>query len=138
MEKNFTGRSVLVWITNPAACQRIVEAGQKLANELSTDLDIVSIQGQPAGNWEKQAKDLELLHRAARNVGAELTVVYSDNAFKAATEIVDKIDPQAMITGLPGTQGRSAFLDYIFGLKDDVQPYLVDASGNVIRADIQE
>ncbi len=136
MENNFTGKPVLVWITNPEACQRIVAAGKKLADELSAELVIVSIQNKMSGNWHKQAEDLELLHRAARGVGAELTVIYSENSFKAAAEVVNDTDPQAMITGLPGTQGRSAFLDYIFNIKEHIQSYLVDASGNVVRSDI--
>jgi len=136
MEHNIAGGPVLGWITKPEACQRIVAAGKRLAEELNAELFIVSIQNKAYGTWLKQAEDLELLHRAARGVGAELTVVYSDNAFKAAAEVVENTNPQAMITGLPGTQGRSAFLDYIFNINDNVQSYLVDASGNVVRADI--
>lgn len=136
MKTDFTGKPVLVWITNPEACQRIVAAGRRLADECNAELVIVSIQSRMLDNWKKQAEDLELLHRAARDVDAELTVVYSENAFKSATEVVNSIGPQAMITGLPGTQGRSAFLDHIFNIKDNIQSYLVDSSGNVVRADI--
>lgn len=136
MDKHFTGKPVLVWITNPEACQRIVAAGKALAAERSAELVIVSIQRNMSGTWQKQAEDLELLHRAARDVGAELTVVYSDNSFKSATEIIIDTKPQAMIAGLPGTEGRSAFLDHIFGIDDEVQAYLVDATGNVVHSDI--
>lgn len=136
MKNDFKGKPVLVWITNPEACQRIVAAGKKLAVELGAELVIVSIQNNLSGSWQKQAEDLELLHRAARDVGAELTVVYSDNSFKAAADIVNGTDPQAMITGLPGTEGRSAFLDHVFSIKEHVQSYLVDSSGNTVRSDI--
>ncbi len=136
MDKHFEGKPVLVWITNPEACQRIVAAGKELAAELSAELVIVSIQRNMSGTWQKQAEDLELLHRAARDVGAELTVVYSDNSFKAATEIVLETKPGAMIAGLPGTEGRSAFLDHIFGIDSETEAYLVDSSGNVVHADI--
>ena len=135
-KEHFTGKPVLVWITNPEASQRIVSAGKELAEEEKAELIIVSIQRNMSGSWQKQAEDLELLHRAARDVGAELTVVYSDNSFKAATEIVLDTKPGAMIAGLPGTEGRSAFLDHIFGINPETEAYLVDSSGNVVHADI--
>ena len=37
-------KTVLVWVTNPDACQSIVSAGRKLADDNKVELVIVSIQ----------------------------------------------------------------------------------------------
>ena len=129
-------RPVLVWVTNPEACKRIIAAGRKMADEHGSELYIVSIQNRILDDWEKRARDLEMLHRAARESDADLTVVYSENAFKSATEVVDNIKPQAMIAGLPGTEGRSAFIDHLFSINGDIQTYVIDQSGNLVHADI--
>ena len=136
MNSGYIEMPILVWVTNPEACKRIIAAGRKMADEHGSELYIVSIQNRILDDWEQRAKDLELLHRAARESDGDLTVVYSENAFKSATEVVNNINPQAMIAGLPGTEGRSAFLEHLFGIREDVQTYVIDGSGNLVRADI--
>ena len=136
MNSEYTEKPILVWVTNPAACKRIIAAGRKIADEHRSELYIVSIQNKILDDWEKRAKDLELLHRAAREANADLTVVYSENAFQSATEVVSNIAPQVMIAGRPGTEGRSAFLEHLFGMREDIQTYVIDGMGNLVRADI--
>ena len=136
MNSEYREPPVLVWVTNPEACKRIIAAGRKMADEHGSELYIVSIQNRILDDWEKRARDLEMPHRAAREADADLTVVYSENAFQSATEVVSNIKPQAMIAGLPGTEGRSAFIDHLFSIKDGIQTYVIDASGNLVRADI--
>lgn len=134
MERELENKSVLVWVTNPEACERIVKAGRRLADEHKSELYIVSIQNRILDDWKRRAGDLELLHRAARSVDAELNVVYSENPFKSATEIVSEIQPGMMLAGLPGTEGRSAFLEHICSINEHIQTYVIDASGNMVRA----
>ena len=136
MNSDYKEAPVLVWVTNPAACRRIIEAGRKMADEHGTELYIVSIQNRILDDWEKRAGDLEMLHRAARDSEADLTVVYSENAFRSATEVVENLRPQVMIAGLPGTEGRSAFIDHLFGISENIQTFVIDMSGNLVRADI--
>lgn len=136
MSFEYREQPVLVWVTNPEACKRIIAAGRKMADEHGSELYIVSIQNRMLDDWEKRARDLEMLHRAARESNADLTVVYSENAFKSAAEVVGNIKPQVMIAGLPGTEGRSAFIDHLFGINGDIQTYVIDGSGNLVRADI--
>lgn len=136
MDLEFENKAVLVWVTNPEACDRIVKAGRKMADEHGAELYIVSIQNRILDDWKRRASDLELLHRAARSVEAELNVVYSENPFQSAAKIVTEIQPGMMITGLPGTEGRSAFLDHICSIDEHIQTYVIDMSGNLVRADV--
>ena len=136
MSNTNTNGPVLVWVMNPEAGDRIIQAGKKLADERGAEIFIVSIQNSAGEDLLQRGVELEILHRAARQVGAELTVLYSENPFHSAAEIVEKIRPSAMVTGLPGTEGKSVFLDYIYTLGEGIQSYLVDNSGNTVRADL--
>lgn len=59
-------KTVLVWVTNPDACQSIVSAGRKLADDNKVELVIVSIQGSIKGDWNNRASDLKKLSEAAK------------------------------------------------------------------------
>ena len=51
MDLEFDNKAVLVWVTNPEACERIVKAGRKMADEHSSELYIVSIQNRILDDW---------------------------------------------------------------------------------------
>ncbi len=127
--------AVLVWVTNPDACESIVSAGRMLADENESELVIVSIQGSIKGNWSNYANDLVKLNECARNADAELTVVYSENRFEAAHNTIKEVKPIIMVAGLPGTMGRSVFLDQISSMAPNIPTYSVDFSGNMVRLD---
>ena len=40
MDKTVIEKTVLVWITNPAACEIIVKTGKKIAEELKIKVDV--------------------------------------------------------------------------------------------------
>ena len=103
-------KTVLVWITNPAACDNIVKAGKRIADELCAELMIVSIQKTIRDDWDATVSDLEALNNASRSVNAELTVIYSDNTLESAVKTVSEVQPTAMLTGLPGDRNKNLFL----------------------------
>ena len=126
---------VLVWVTNPEAGDRIIQAGKKLADERGAEIYVVSIQNGAGEDPATRAIGLEMLHRAAKEVGAELAVIYTENQFHSAADTVKKIKPSVMVAGIPGSEGKSVFLDYIYTLGEDIPSYIVDKSGNMLRAD---
>lgn len=127
--------TVLVWVTNPDACQSIVNAGRSLADDNNAELVIVSIQGSIKGEWKNYANDLKKLNDAARSANAELTIVYADNKFEAAHNTINQVKPMIMVAGLPGTIGRSTFLEQICNMASNIPTYSVDLSGNMVRLD---
>ncbi|HHT91966.1 MAG TPA: hypothetical protein PLI11_09240 [Clostridia bacterium] len=128
-------KTVLVWVTNPDACQSIVSAGRKLADDNKVELVIVSIQGSIKGDWNNRASDLKKLSEAAKSADAELTVVYSDDMYEAAHDTIKRFKPMIMVTGLPGNLGAGSFLEQIMNMAPGVPIYSVDMKENMKRLD---
>lgn len=124
---------VLVWITNPSACDSIVKAGRKIADEMKAELMIASIHKAIRDDWDSTVNDLEILSNASRNVNADLTVIYSDNIFEAAVKTVRDAEPSAMVTGVPGDRNKNLFLDQLQSCSQNVPIYTVDVHGNVLK-----
>lgn len=123
----------LIWVTNPDAAQRIVEAGSKIAAERSTEIMIVSIQNPIEDNWSEIIKGLEKLNDAARAADAELTVVYSDNRLESAVKLVRDVEPAQMVAGIPGNLGLNPFLEYLQGYFTEIPIYTVSPSGKTAK-----
>ena len=126
-------KTVLVWITNPAACDTIVKAGKRIADELGAVLMITSIQRTIRDDWDATVSDLEVLNNASRSVNAELTVIYSDNTLESAVKTVRDVTPAAMVTGVPGDRNKNLFLEQLRKLDEDVPIYTIDAHGNALK-----
>ncbi|MBR5786496.1 MAG: hypothetical protein IKY41_07375 [Clostridia bacterium] len=133
MDKTVIGKTVLVWITNPAACEIIVKTGKKIAEELNAELMVASIQQKIRDNWETTVSDLEALNKASRNANAELTVIYSDNTFEAAVKTVREVQPIAMVTGVPGNLRKNLFIEQLQNFDKDVPIYTIDSRGNALK-----
>lgn len=126
-------KTVLVWITNPAACELIVKSGKKIADELDSELMIASIQSKIRDDWENTFSDLEALHKASRGVNAELTVIYSDNTFEAAVKTVRDVQPSAMVTGVPGNMKKNIFIEHLQTYDKNIPIYTIDSRGNALK-----
>ena len=126
-------KTVLVWITNPAACDNIVRAGKRIADELCADLMVTSIQQTIRDDWDTTVSDLEALNNASRRANAELTVIYSDNKLEAAVKTVSDVRPIAMVTGVPGDRNKNLFLEQLQKFDRDVPIYTIDAHGNALK-----
>lgn len=133
MDKTVIEKTVLVWITNPAACEIIVKTGKKIAEELNAELMVASIQQKIRDNWETTVSDLEALNKASRNANAELTVIYSDNTFEAAVKTVREVQPIAMVTGVPGNLRKNLFIEQLQNFDKDVPIYTIDSRGNALK-----
>lgn len=133
MDKTVIEKTVLVWITNPAACEIIVKTGKKIAEELNAELMVASIQQKIRDNWETTVSDLEALNKASRNANAELTVIYSDNTFEAAVKTVREVQPIAMVTGVPGNLKKNLFIEQLQNFDKGVPIYTIDSRGNALK-----
>lgn len=124
---------VLVWITNPAACENIVRTGKRIADEFDAELMVASIQKPIRDDWDSTVSDLEALSNASRLVNAELTVLYSDNILETAIKTVDDVKPSAIVTGISGDRDRSLFLDQMLAFDGNIPIYTVDGHGNALK-----
>lgn len=128
-------KKVLVWVTSPLGCKKIMEEARAYAERVNAELVIVSIQSPITGDWENKVRTLEKLERAARGVEAQLTVEYSDNPLKSAFRVISTVKPVRMYTGVPEAGVRSAFVENVCQMAGGVPVYTVDHLGNTARVD---
>ena len=126
---------VLVWVTSPLGCKKIMQEASAYAVRENAELVVVSIQSPITDDWANKVRTLETLERAARDVGAQLTVEYSDNPLKSAFQIISTVRPGCMFTGIPEAGTRSAFVENVCQMAGDVPVYAVDRTGNAVRVD---
>lgn len=94
--------NILVCVTKQRTCQRLIDYGKALMSE-GDALHIVHVAGSDytfLGDTEEH-RALEYLYEKAREAGAELTVLKSDDAAATLAGIVKDNKVTQVITGAP-------------------------------------
>ncbi len=92
--------SVLVCVTGQYDCDRLIEAGFDQAKELSCELHVFCVQ-KPSVDMAYFSDEIEYLYRTAKRLGADMTVMFSDNASKCTADFARRINAKHLITGVP-------------------------------------
>ena len=92
--------SVLVCITGQYDCDRLIKAGYEQAVAQGCDLRVFCVH-TPQNDLSHFSEEVEYLYRTAKDLGADMTVMFSDNAPKCTADFARKINAQYLITGVP-------------------------------------
>lgn len=92
--------SVLVCVTGQYDCDRLIEAGFDRAEELNCELHVFCVH-TPKNDLTYFSEEIEYLYRTATRLGADMTVMFSDNAPKCTADFARKINAMHLITGVP-------------------------------------
>lgn len=92
--------SVLVCVTGQYDCDRLIEAGFEQAADLGCRLHVLCIH-TPVNDLTCLSQEIEYLYRTAKNLGADMTIAFSDNAPSFAADFARKINARRLITGMP-------------------------------------
>ena len=92
--------SVLVCVTGQYDCDRLIEARFDQAKELSCELHVFCVQ-KPSVDMVYFSDEIEYLYRTAKRLGADMTVMFSDNAPKCTADFARRINAKHLITGVP-------------------------------------
>jgi len=92
--------SVLVCVTGQYDCDRLIEAGFEQAAELGCELHVLCVH-KPKADLSYISDEIEYLYRTAKDLGADMTIVFSDNALGCAADFARKINAKRMVTGMP-------------------------------------
>ena len=92
--------SVLVCVTGQYDCDRLIEAGFDRAEELDCELHVFCVH-TPKNDLTYFSEEIEYLYRTATRLGADMTVMFSDNAPKCTADFARKINAMHLITGVP-------------------------------------
>ena len=92
--------SVLVCVTGQFDCDRLIEAGFRKAAEMDVELHVLCVH-TATNDLTQFSEEVEYLYRTAKGLGADMTVMFSDNAPRCTADFAHKINAKHLITGVP-------------------------------------
>ena len=99
---------VLACVTSQFECDRIIKTAEHIANEEDCELRVLSVL-QPTSDYSEIGGEIEYLYKIARESGADMTVLFHDNAPYACADFVNKNNVQRIVTGMHDG-GNESFL----------------------------
>lgn len=127
--------SVLACITSQYDCDRIIEAAKQFAEEEDLELRVLSVL-RPTTNYALISDQLEYLNLVSKKAGADMTVIFSDNAPKAAADFATESEAARIVTGMHDG-GKESFLVMFNRLAPTVSISMVDKDRNVYSMNVR-
>lgn len=119
--------SVLVCVTGQYDCDRLIEAGFELAVESGRDLHVLCVH-TPTNDLTHFSDEVEYLYRTSKDLGADMTVMFSENAPRCAADFAHKMNARHLITGVPDNR-PNGFVLTLHELLPRVQMTMVTKEG---------
>ena len=91
--------SVLACVTSQYDCDRIIKTAKKIADDCDCELRVLSIL-KPTGNYTTVSDRIEYLYRVSKESGADMTVLFHDDAPSAVAEFVKENNVKRVVTGM--------------------------------------
>lgn len=102
--------SYIACVTGQYGAERIIRATYALAQDADSPLYVLSVL--PSSASVQSLEVMEYLNHCAKQVGAEMTVLYSDSPVHAAVEYIEYKRISCVVTGSPG-DGSNGFISLI-------------------------
>ncbi len=128
--------SVTACVTGQYECDRIIETAEQLAAELDCELHVLSVL-MPTENYALLSDQLEYLNRVSKKAGADMTIIFSSDAPKAAVRFIRKSNTVQVVTGIHDG-GHESFLVRFNQLAPDVSITMVDKNRNLYTMDVRQ
>lgn len=125
----------MVLVTDQFRCKRLITAGRRLADQNDYQLEVVHVA---SGSAARNPEAIEYLFQASREQGASMTIHYSTSARpeRFLGELIQKQQPAAVVTGLPGE--GSSLLQKLWLRFAAVDFYMVDHDGQLRQVTIAD
>lgn len=91
--------SVLACVTGQYNCDRIIKTAKQIADDCDCELRVLSVLKQTS-DFSKTADQIEYLYLVSKSVGADMTVLFENDAPKAAAEFVENNNVMRIVTGM--------------------------------------
>ena len=126
--------SVVACVTSQYECDRIIETDGQLAAEFDCELHVLSVL-MPTENYGLICDQLEYLNYVSKKAGADMTIIFSSDAPKAAAKFVRENNALQIVTGMHDGGGES-FLVRFNQLLPNLSITMVDKNRNVYTMDV--
>ena len=127
--------SVIACVTSQYECDRIINEAEQLAAEYDCELHVLSVL-MPTENYALISGQLEYLNRVAKSAGADMTVIFSSDAPKAAVKFARERNAIQIVAGIHDG-GNESFLVQFNRLAPGISISMVDKNRNVYTMDVR-
>jgi K+-sensing histidine kinase KdpD len=117
-------KNILVCITQQKTCERLIKKAAVLRHELHGDLFVIHVVKNDVNflNSDCEGEALEYLFDISKSVGANLTVIKSDQVAEAIAEFAKNNDIGCLVIGSsPKNQNKNSFLSELKEHLKDVE-----------------
>lgn len=128
--------SVIACVTSQYECDRIIETAEQLAAEYDCDLHVLSVL-MPTENYALISDQLEYLNRVSKRAGADMTIIFSSDAPKAAVKFARENEALQIVAGIHDG-GKESFLVQFNKLAPMISITMVDKNRNVYTMDVRQ
>lgn len=91
--------SVVACVTSQYDCDRIIKTAKQIADDSGCELHVLNIL-KPTANYASVSGQIEYLYLVSKESGADMTVLFNENASKAAADFVKENNAQRIVTGM--------------------------------------
>lgn len=106
-----TKSAVLACVTSQFDCDRIIRIAKEIADSSDCELRVMSVL-KPTTNYSSVSDEIEYLYLTSKESGADMTVLFSDNAPKVTAEFVKNNNVERIVTGMHDGKDNSFLVKF--------------------------
>ncbi len=143
MSKRIKQPCIMVCVTPQQSCQRLIEAGARIARQEKLPLSVISVFRESSGFNANEGGALENLFACAGQFNASMDVYFSDSPALTVAVSAKRNNAATLVTGFPA-QGSSGFIARIHEILPELPITMVDENSSeykiipVDKADLEK
>lgn len=116
---------VMVCLTPQQSCQRLIEAGARIAKEENLPLSVISVFKESNGLNANEGGVLEELFQCAKKYNAGMDIFFNDSPVLIVAVAAKKHNASTLVTGFPA-DASSGFIAHIHEILPELPITMVD------------
>ncbi len=127
MSKHKKQPCVMVCVTPQQSCQRLIEAGARIAREENLPLSVISVFKQSSSLNANEDGVLETLFGCAKKNNADMNIFFNDSPDLVVAVCAKKNNASTLVTGFPA-EGSNGFIARIHEILPELPITMVDGN----------
>ena len=125
MSKKNKPPCIMVCVTPQQSCQRLIEAGARIAKEENLPLSVISVFKESKGLNANEGGVLEELFQCAKKYNASMDIFFNNSPVLVIAVAAKKHNAATLVTGFPA-DGSSGFIAHIHEILPELPITMVD------------
>ena len=126
--------SVLACVTSQFECDRIIKTAEQIALSDGCELRVLSVL-KPMTDYTSVSDRIEYLNRVSRESGADMTILFHNNAPMVCARFAIQNNVQRIVAGMHDG-GEESFLVMFNRLAPEVSITMVSENGEIYNMDV--